>query len=185
MFNLPDVFDVIDVESNGLYGQPFLVGLVTMNWGGRVMDKRYFRCPIDEVIDDWVSDHVLPHVMTIKENCKDIRDMIDKFSERVRIPGGSPLPMFVDCGFPVDFGFLHLVGKRYWDSPELSPYPVHDICSILSSYGLDPLINREKYAQPMRGPLGDSVGERGEYHDPVWDAETSGLCMVRAVRYAK
>jgi len=185
MFELPDVFNVIDVESNGLYGQPFLIGLVTMNWGGRVLDIKYFRCPIDEVIDDWVSDHVLPHVMTIKENYEDVKAMIDGFEEYVRMPGDSTLPMFVDCGFPVDFGFLHLVGKRHWNSDELSPYPVHDICSILASHGLDPLIDREKYAQPMRGPLGDRVGNRGERHDPVWDAETSGLCMIRAIKYAK
>jgi len=177
--NHPDIFMVLDVESNGLYGQPFCIGAVMMNWGGRVMTKTQFmRCEIDEVEDEWVLEHVIPRIKHINVTYDNLDELCTHFIEWYQFwSGDRKVPIYVDAGFPVDYAFLYHVGKVAnrdginWESP----YPVYDISSILAAKGVDPDINREEYASPMIGLAS------GRKRDPVWDAELSGLCLIRAL----
>lgn len=183
LFEIPEEFFVIDVESNGLYGQPFCVGAVKMNWGGRLLARMAWRCPIDEVPDEWVEKNVLPNIDHINETLSDVSELTKQFFEWYQFwlaDSVASVPFFVDAGFPVDYGFLYQVGKKYWQDE--SPYPVHDICSILAALGLDPDLDRESFAAPLVGWTPSRMVKR----DPAWDAEVSGLSLIRAVReYAK
>lgn len=179
VFEIPEEFFVIDVESNGLYGQPFCVGAVKMNWGGRLLSRMAWRCPIDEVPDEWVEKHVLPNIGHIKETVSDVSELTESFFEWHQFwlkDGKVDSPIFVDAGFPVDYGFLYRVGNQYWQDG--SPYPVHDITSILAALGLDHDLDRESFAAPLIG----FTSSRMIKHDPAWDAEVSGLALIRAVK---
>lgn len=179
VFKIPKEFIVLDAESNGLYGQPFCVGAVKMNWGGRLLSRMVWRCPIDEVPDEWVEKNVIPNIDHINETLPNVSELTKSFFEWYqfwRIDSGCPVPLFVDAGFPVDYGFLYRVGKQYWQNE--SPYPVHDISSILAAVGLDHDLDRESFANPLIG----MTSSRMIKHDPAWDAEVSGLALIRAVR---
>lgn len=179
VFEIPEEFIVIDVESNGLYGQPFCVGAVKMNWGGRLLSRQAWRCPIDEVPDEWVEKNVLPNISHIKETLSNVSELSKFFFEWHQFWATDSkgfVPIFVDAGFPVDCEFLYQVGKRYWQDE--SPYPVHDIASIFAALGLDHDLDREAFANPLVG----LTSSRMIKHDPAWDAEVSGLALIRAVK---
>jgi len=167
-------FFVLDVESNGLYGQPFCVGAVLMDPGGRVLNEFISRCPLDQVPDDYVEENVLPALdeAGIKEDAGSLRDMQEKF---VEWRGGfrEELHLYVDAGFPVDTGFLRgLEGLEGWKSP----YPLLDVASQLAAMGTDPDSDRLMFVNDILGV------RRGRKHDPRWDAEVSGLCVVMIER---
>lgn len=173
---------IIDIESNGLYGQPFCVGAVRMDLGGRVLDRFIGRCPLDEVEDDYVLKNVVPAIRDIERTHEIIEDLeaafIDWYAEAIN--PDREVRTIVDCGFPVDCKFLHELGKRRDDHGDLwrllAPYPLYDLASVLAGLGVDPLVSREEFAAPLVGVA------RGRPHDPCWDAEISGLCVVRAMR---
>ena len=47
---------------------------------------------------------------------------------------------------------------------------------ILAGLGMDPDISRAEFAEDLVGVA------RGKKHDPLWDAELTGLCVIRAMR---
>lgn len=177
----------IDVESNGLYGQPFCVGAIEMDWGGRVIGKYIDRCPIDEVEDDWVKENVLPQITDIEENQPSLealeisfRGWLARAVESHWRKGAKPI-ILVDIGFPVDQSFLYGVFKsiRHKDPDivkELSPYPLYDLGSILAGAGLDPDVSRGDFSRELR-----PSGRMGTHH-PLTDAELSALCLVLTIR---
>ena len=184
---------VIDVESNGPYGQPFCVGAILMDHGGRVLESFLGRCSIDQVEDDYVLEHVIPALSNVPQSYDDLNALEIGFIEwyatayrstRVELVSAKaehPCTI-VDVGFPVDCNFLYRLGTRDDNHGELwktlSPYPLLDLASILVGVGVDPDVSREEFAEPLIGVA------RGQKHNPVWDAEVSGLCAIRSIRMA-
>lgn len=164
---------IVDVESNGLWGQPFAVGAVRMTSGGRILQAFRCRCNIDEVPDEWIIQNKIeeklshfPLVENQKELIKSFYNWFKDYSRNV----------FVDCGFPVDCGFLGLYKLLNENQKKNAPYPLYDVSSIMLAAGEHPLTDRLNYAKEL-------IGEKtGVAHDPVWDAEVSGLCAIRAMR---
>lgn len=172
---------IIDVESNGLYGQPFCVGAVLMDPGGRVMSTFLGRCGLDQVEDEYVLEHVIPAIEHIKETFDSLQDLEVAFIEwYATMFRDRQAHTIVDVGFPVDNVFLSGLGMRednhgkLWQT--LSPYPLYDVASILAGLGIDPDVSREEFAAPLVGVAA------GRKHNPVWDAEMTGLCVIRAMR---
>lgn len=165
---------IVDVESNGLWGQPFAVGSVRMTSGGRVLETYTGRCNIDEVPDEWIEKNKIEERLInfpLKESPLHlVRDFWNWRRE--------DLPMFVDCGFPVDVRFLNLMAPHNKNNQTgfYSPYPLYDISSIIMSAGESPLVDRYEYAKEL---IGETCGTA---HNPLWDAEVSGLCAIRALR---
>ncbi len=173
---------VIDVESNGLYGQPFCVGAVLMDRGGRVLQNFLGRCGLDQVEDEFVLKEVIPALEGIEENHRDLADLEVAFIEwyAALLPNRAVPRVIVDVGFPVDCRFLYGLGARGDNHGELwqtlSPYPLYDLGSILAGLGIDPDVSRAEFAEDLVGVA------RGKKHDPLWDAELTGLCVIRAMR---
>jgi hypothetical protein len=142
-----------------------------MTSGGRVLSTFRCRCNIDEVPDEWIMEQDLENKLEHFPLVEGQRELMASFLHWL----DPSRPMFVDCGFPVDVGFLRLFGiDDRWQ--KRSPYPLYDISSIIMSAGEDPLVDRNEYAK-------DLIGEKkGNAHDPSWDAEVSGLCAIRALR---
>ena len=67
-----------DAETNGLYGQAFmLAAVVTIN--GKKVDEFVARCPITETVDGWVKDNVLPQVDSVEISHSSYGEMLDAF----------------------------------------------------------------------------------------------------------
>lgn len=187
LWNYGSPFIVIDVESNGLYGQPFCVGAVLMDPGGRVLSDFISRCHLDQVPDEIVEEKIGPALDAagIREDVDALADLNEKFlkwhMQHTKVI--HPPQIWADVSFPVDAGFLRQMhtpqdgtvdmdAKRGWTPP----YPLLDVSTLIAATGTDPLVNREEYAR-------DLIGVRhGEKHDPRWDAELSGLCVITAQR---
>ena len=176
----------IDVESNGLYGQPFCVGAVEMDWGGRVYRHFLGRCPLDEVEDDWVLENVIPALEDIEETHKSLGEMQRDFVSWLcdAMARNKNAIVLVDAGFPVDCNFLYNAIRsgssesgHKWIREKYSPYPLIDLASVLAGAGLDPDANRIEMASSLtKSTIATSS------HHPVWDAETSAVCLVLAIR---
>jgi hypothetical protein len=180
----------IDVESNGLYGQPFCVGAVEMDWGGRVIGQFLARCPLDQVEEDWVLENVIPALEGIDQTHESLGSLQRDFvtwlvTTTARI--GNPI-ILVDVGFPVDCHFLYSALKsesmerdfgdgHKWARQRYSPYPLLDLASVLAGAGFDPDQNRLELARSIAGKEWG-----GAKHNPVCDAETSALCLIKAIR---
>ncbi|GAF68543.1 unnamed protein product, partial [marine sediment metagenome] len=164
---------IIDVESNGLWGQPFAVGAVRMTSGGRVIRTFSARCNIDEVPDDWIVNNEIEGMLEKIPKVEDVNALMGDFIGWYSNEGERNT--FVDTGFPVDCRFLDLMRRdTTWQS--FSPYPLYDVSTIIVAAGDPPNVDRLEYAEEL-------IGEKqGIAHDPVWDAELSGLCAIRALR---
>lgn len=164
---------IIDVESNGLWGQPFAVGAVRMTSGGRVIRTFSARCNIDEVPDEWVLNNKIEELLIAFPKVDDARALMGEFIGWYSKEGERNT--FVDTGYPVDCRFLDFMRwDEKWQS--YSPYPLYDISSIIMAAGEPPNVDRFEYAQELIGE------KKGVAHDPTWDAELSGLCAIRALR---
>ena len=171
---------IIDVESNGLWGQPFAVGALRMTSGGRVIHSFRMRCNIDEVPDEWVVNNEIEEMLERFPKVDDVGELMAEFMRWYSTEGsaggtGRARNTFVDTGFPVDCRFLDLMRTDSgWQA--YSPYPLYDISSIIMAAGAPPNVDRLEYAEEL-------IGEKtGVAHDPLWDAELSGLCAIRALR---
>lgn len=164
---------IIDVESNGLWGQPFAVGAVRMTSGGRVIRNFAMRCNIDEVPDEWIINNEIEEMLEEFPKVDNVGELMAEFMVWYSGEGGANT--FVDTGFPVDCRFLDIMRtSTKWQS--YSPYPLYDISSIIVAAGGPPNVDRLEYAEELIGE------KKGNAHDPLWDAELSGLCAILALR---
>lgn len=69
----------IDAESNGLWGQAFSVSALVFNPEGKEVDRLVLRCPIEESVNPWVKDNVLPTMTDIEETHSSYEEMLEAF----------------------------------------------------------------------------------------------------------
>ena len=62
-----------DAETNGLWGQAFAIGAILYNPEGKEIDRFVGRCPIEEDVNSWVAENVLPKqswlIMILMRKC--------------------------------------------------------------------------------------------------------------------
>lgn len=180
---IPRDLIVVDVISNGQYGQPFCVGAAVMDHGGRVLETLLERSNIDQVVDEYVEIKVLPNISDIEVSCEKLTDLEERFITwfmESTINLGTVPNLITDSSNPASAGFLHGLGARGDRFSEtwrrLAPRPTIDVSSILVAIGRDPTIDRNMFAERL---IGKSNGNR---HSPVWNAEVLGLCFITAMR---
>lgn len=151
---------VFDIESIGLHGEGFAVGLVVIDKDGNEVESAVYACPPEAAkgTDEnrkWISENV-PELEATHMLPKGIRAAFwDKWMEY----SAQGAVMFADCAWPVEARFL--VGCVN-DSPESreweGPYPLHDIASIFLAKGQDPkgTYDRLENEMPAHHPLGDA-----------------------------
>jgi hypothetical protein len=150
---------VFDVESIGLHGEGWAVGLVVVNDDGEIIDPACFACPPEAAAGgedgrQWVRNHV-PPLYTAYETPREVRTA---FWDRWRAYRGAGHVLVADCGWPVEARFLAACVD---DDPESrawqGPYPLHELASFMLAAGLDPLAPSERLAdEPEHDPLGDA-----------------------------
>lgn len=159
-----------DCESCGLFGEVFAVGYVVVNQQGQELHDGYLACPVDEEAPEadlvWVRQNVIPVLPEVQTscptyaNCESLPELLQRFwymwqEYRHLYPG---IMMVVDCGFPVETGFLHRVANEMQLTIQDSPYPVLDVASVLAGAGYDPLaeLPREPTELPQHNPVNDA-----------------------------
>lgn len=165
-----------DVESDGLYGAPVAVGAVVVDGMGRIAD-RLLSVRRHVFVSPYAREHVAPALEALEETAKSPADLCDHFwawLQRVVLayPDAS---LFVDCGFPVETSFLELCVDLDPSRERESPYPLHEVATLLHARGVDPDVSREEFVIDLLD------GQAIRKHDPLWDAYVSALCVQRAL----
>ncbi len=172
MSKIPFPWLVFDVESIGLYGDPFAVGLVLMNKDGDIFRQRWYGCNLEKHPafmwsrpEDvkWCINNIPKHVKD--GNCT-IEEMYSSFTTLLSSAIKQNYSIIADCPFPVEVNFLVNCERR--DRTYIGPYPLYDVSSILSALGKDPM---EEYPR-----------EEGQTkHHPMWDAYVSAKQLYTAL----
>lgn len=153
-----------DAETNGLWGQSFSIGAVFYSPEGEEIDRFIGRCPIEEDVNGWVAENVLPQMESIPVNYASYEELLKAFMAWRAIHKEGSIEL-VHMGVPVEarlFIDAHKMGIiGDWDGP----YPLVDACTLPeigdsvdgynAKYGISP--DPERYAGGTHNPLYDSA----------------------------
>lgn len=151
----------VDVESIGLHGDSFAVGVSVRDKSGEVDHLRYAvgRGSVfgDERDRAWVDANV-PEIPITHEHSYSMRIKFWAHWESWRKRGAI---MVADCGWPVEANFLSRAIREnapYNNLHSTAPYPLHDLATLLLARGLDPLATYPRLPEelPKHDPLADA-----------------------------
>jgi hypothetical protein len=160
---------VIDVESVGLHGEGFAVGIVVIDETGHVDLTGHFACPSDAAAGSdegraWVRENC-PDIVAVLDTPREVRDGFWHVWQDYKAHGAL---LVADCAWPVEARFLAACVD---DDPEArawqGPYPLHELASFMAAAGMDPMATRERLADEPQ-------------HDPLGDAKQSARLLMRA-----
>lgn len=148
----------LDVESMGLHGDPFAVGVVITDEEGKLLDefcwsihrKLVNGSPIDR---EWVEKNV-PNLDTTHVS---LTEMLKEFWNTWKMWKSVGTIMVTDCPWPVESRFLNMCVNMDQDKWS-GPYPLVDIGSMLLAKGTDPTskLPRLDSELPEHNPLNDA-----------------------------
>lgn len=149
----------LDVESMGLYGEGFAVGVSVRDpKTNQEIDSFYAGCPMapDHPRREWLEANVIPHLP--KPDCETPRQVRDKFWDFYLRWRDISL-IVADCATPVEANFFRMcvmddLENRQW----LGPYPLHELATAFLFAGMDPIGSYERMddEQPAHNPLNDA-----------------------------
>lgn len=162
--NIPFPWLVFDVESVGLFGDPFAVGWVIIDKDGKEIQSDWKGCSYRKVSGtkkdfEWCFLNIpkevrMGNMNTTLQRKNDILDIYYHFGAILTIHGPR-CSIISDCPFPVESKFLLNVEK--YNSNFISPYPLYDVATALAVLGKDPTANYPRRAnEPLHHPLGDA-----------------------------
>lgn len=171
----PPFFLVFDVESVGLHGDAFAVGIVMLNaTTGAFSHTQRAWCSADIVAQGTYADRVW-----VQENVPAFdqadrvvtpRELRDWFWRNWMYAKSLGALLAADVAWPVEANFLRACiaddpTVRMWDGP----YPLIDIASVRMAKGLDPLGTEPREVTEL--PI----------HDPLADARQSARLLLEAL----
>ena len=162
-----------DCETNGLWGKAFAIGAIVYGNGVEVKSF-YARCPIEEAVNPWVADNVLPQMEGMAITHESYADMLKAFAEFF-MENKADADVIFHMGVPVearvvlDMHELGFIGD--WDGA----YPWLDIAGNLRQAGFDctsvDAYNREHGIEVPQT-------EAGGAHNPLYDSRAAALCYM-------
>lgn len=161
-----------DIETNGLWGEGFCIGAVVYENG--IETKKFLsRCPLNDTVDDFVTENVLPELKDIPVDSKNYEDMLKKFSVFYKTEKENA-DVIVHMGVPVEAKVLIDMHRFGFIGDWEGPYPLIDIAGNLLQAGYDPTsvdsYNKEKgISVPLEG---------GGTHNPLYDSRATALCYM-------
>lgn len=163
---MTDIIMVFDVESVGLYGEGYAVGLTVINGDDKtILDKDYFACPSQKAEGDqedraWIEANVDPYLPP--PNLETPDQVRNKFWCVFQRWKNSPdlkqhndiFILFADCGYPVETNFMATCvrdnePKYKWNAP----YPLQEIATVRTMIGLDPTLSYELPEDKRHNPV--------------------------------
>jgi hypothetical protein len=170
---LPPFIVSLDVETVGLYGQPFAWAVSIADTKKReTVVEAVCRCPFDIAMgtpDDreWCQANVLPALAAgaelgvLEREVASVEELLNAFGDVWRFWHGRQAWLLVDHGYPVEAEFLFNAFMEAFlqkKPPFPSPYPVLDYASMRAGRGLEPTetLKREAGELPQHHPLADA-----------------------------
>lgn len=171
---LRDTILSIDAETNGLGGLAFAVGISVSTSAGE-RESAVFRCPIDDNLDPWVAEHVLPAMVDVEVDCFSYWHMLDTIRARFFMPEAKTAwSVIAHVAWPVEARLLCDMLPRglVWSGP----YPLIDVASVLLAKGFNPLsVDDYLREQGIEAPPGSP-------HHPLYDARAAERCLRHLMR---
>ena len=154
-----------DAEANGLYGQAFALGAVIVK-SNKIVDEFQARCPIQEPVDPWVAENVLPVLLNMEVTHKSYEGMLNSFYDFYMKYKESTF--IAHIAHPVETKVLRDMVQldlknRVWDGPLIT-----DVHQELSRIGEDPW-SVDDYIKKYN----IEVPYKGSPHHPLYDAHTA------------
>lgn len=163
-----------DAETNGLWGEAFSIGAVLYEDGIEVASF-YARCPIQEPINPWVSENVLPQMESMEVTHSSYEEMLRSFAEFYLAHKDDAADVIFHMGIPVearvvlDMHRLGFIGD--WDGA----YPWLDIAGCLKQAGFDcTSVDSYNANHGIVVPQPESGGT----HNPLYDSRAAALCYM-------
>lgn len=191
----PRALIVFDVESDGLYGNPFAWGGCVLPRGHQnTMLRRARRLEGYEPRDPWVHKNVVPALRCSMTSPTEslfyadfmewLREALDHCAEHCG-PGNTWV--MGDVTYPVEAGFLRTAVRYDASRASAMPYPLHDIATLLAAAGLDPLAPRVELVRQYAPEALRAESRLADAHDPETDAVVSaraaGIALVGLGRW--
>ena len=136
----------IDAETNGLMWKAFAVA-ATVREGKQEVDQIILRCPIEQDVDSWVAENVLPNIEDIKETNKSYNSMLEdlyKFWDHYRTkmdknwnPIQKQPTTIAHMWAPVETGLFKDMLIHVWEEFAW-PYPLDEVSTLLKAVWEDP-----------------------------------------------
>jgi hypothetical protein len=159
-----------DIESNGLHGQAFAVAGVVIDAAGQTLDSFIARIKIEDSVDDWVKDNVLPVIADIGISHGSYTAMCDAFWRWFVAAQEKSDYVVISNGYPVEYRFMadcqdNDLDRRYWEHP----FPILELPSLL--------IGNERVSEASRLKVIDTAtsGRKLVRHHPMDDAIATAL----------
>jgi hypothetical protein len=168
-----------DAETNGLWGQAFAIGALVYNENGEEIARFLGRCSIDEEVNEWVQQNVLPALIDVPITHLNYEELLRDFA-KFYMENKENADVVVHMGYIVeakilrDMHDLKLIGD--WDAP----YPLYDVSGNLQQVGEDPT-SVDKYAQKY----GIEIRNFGSPHNPLYDCEIAARVYIHLLSRAK
>lgn len=150
----------IDVETNGLWGQAFIIAALHYDKDGNEVGRFVGRCPIAGEVNPWVKDNVLPTVVDIEENYEDYESLLREFIKFIT-ENKQAVPL-VHMGHIVEVALFRDAFNLGIISEFGAPYLWYDVC-LLFGDSVDTYIKENRI----------SVESNSGTHDPIYDAEVT------------
>ena len=157
----------MDAETNGLWGQAFSIGAILVI-DGVITDRFVGRCPIEEDVDGWVAENVLPTMTGIPVNYSSYEELLRAFMAW-RNSNKEGAVELVHMGVPVearlfiDAHKLGIIGD--WDGP----YPLVD-CSAIPE-----ISDSVDGYNAAHGISPDAAEFEGGTHNPLYDSAAAAV----------
>ena len=156
----------LDAETNGLWGQAFSIAAIVIENGDETA-RFIARCPIEEPVNSWVAENVLPQMETIPETHDNYISMLSAFMQ-FYIEHKTDADVIVHMGLPVearlflDAHAAKIIGD--WDAP----YPLIDISAYPE---VGDSVDGYNASHGIVVPEFD-----GGTHNPLYDSFAAALC---------
>ncbi len=166
-----------DLETNGLHGKVFAIGAVVVDASDHIVDQFAGRCEINDPIDPWVEQNVLPVIGDMPVKYHSYTQLREAFWEWYLKAEPKSDYVLVSNGYPVEYRFLIEcqeadLEERYWQHP----FPILDLTSLLLQVGEADMANKGEFMREIIAKV------PGKPHHPVFDATTTALAAFKAFR---
>ena len=170
----------IDCETNGLYGQIFAIGAKYKDFKNGEEAIYQARVSIEDEVNSWVQENVLPHVQNIELLDKTVDDDVigmeklllsdfKRFYDMIKNVAGSELKVIGHMVCPVEAN-LFIKMRKYGIMEEFEgPYPLYDVASMLFMIEDEDPTTVDGYIErwSFKKPLGLNP------HNPLYDAKAT------------
>lgn len=147
----------IDAETNGLWGQPFSIAAVVYDAAGQETDRFVARCPIEEDVNDWVSENVIPQMEMIVQTHTNLKDMLADFFAFVK--KYNTAIVLCHMGHIVEANLLKIAHDMGIIGDFEAPYLWYDVCLFFDD-------STDTYCKENNIVIDDVEGGT---HNPLYD----------------